>query len=107
MNEANQLRELHGFRLFGYTIGQFGFFLTRVLISIFSFQFYVYTINLDSIYASIGLSVNFVLNATSMIIFGVLADKIKFQVETVANQKEIGNCKIHYNINEIYIFRIL
>jgi len=77
MNDPSQLRELHGFRLFGYTIGQFGFFLTRVLISIFSFQFYVYTINLDSIYASIGLSVNFILNATSMIIFGVLADKKK------------------------------
>ena len=77
MNDTNQLRELHGFRLFGYTIGQFGFFLTRVLISIFSFQFYVYTINLDSIYASIGLSVSFILNATSMIIFGVLADKKK------------------------------
>ena len=77
MNETNQLRELHGFRLFGYTIGQFGFFLTRVLISIFTFQFYVYTINLDSIFASIGLSISFILNATSMIIFGVITDRKK------------------------------
>lgn len=77
MNETNQLRELHGFRLFGYSIGQFGFFLTRVLISIFAFQFYVYTINLDSIFASIGLSITFILNATSMIIFGVITDRKK------------------------------
>lgn len=77
MNETNQLRELHGFRLFGYSIGQFGFFLTRVLISIFTFQFYVYTINLDSIFASIGLSITFILNATFMIFFGVIADRKK------------------------------
>lgn len=77
MNETNQIRELHGFRLFGYSIGQFGFFLTRVLISIFAFQFYVYTINLDSIFASIGLSITFILNATSMIIFGVITDRKK------------------------------
>ncbi|MHA1257284.1 MAG: hypothetical protein ACTSPS_16975, partial [Promethearchaeota archaeon] len=77
MNDTNQLRELHGFRLFGYTIGQFGYFLTRVLISIFTFQFYVYTINLDSIFASIGLSISFILNATSMITFGVITDRKK------------------------------
>jgi len=77
MDKNNQLRELHGVKLFGYSIGQFGFFLTRVLISIFTFQFYVYTINLDSIYTSIGLSISFILNAVSMIGFGVIADRKK------------------------------
>jgi len=75
MNERIKPRELHGAKLFGYSIGHFGFFLTRILISVFAFQFYVYTINLDSILASIGVSINFVISATSIIIFGVLADK--------------------------------
>lgn len=77
MNERIPPRELHGAKLFGYSIGYFGFFLTRILISVFAFQFYVYTINLDSILASIGVSINFVISATSIIIFGVLADKKK------------------------------
>ncbi len=70
-------RELHGKRLFGYSLGGFGFFLTRILIGVFAFQYYVYTINLDSILASIGVAISAVVNAVSIIIFGVLADKKK------------------------------
>ena len=77
MSQTIKPRELHGAKLFGYSIGHFGFFLTRILISVFAFQFYVYTINLDSILASIGISINLLINATSIIIFGVMADKKK------------------------------
>ena len=63
MIEKSNPRELHGNKLFGYSIGHFGYFLTRILISVFAFQFYVYTINLDSILASIGVALNSVINA--------------------------------------------
>lgn len=77
MNEPDIPRELHGFRLFGYSIGQFGYFLTRLLISVFAFQFYVYTVNLDAILTSIGISINLILNAVALIVFGVIADNKK------------------------------
>jgi len=77
MNQTAEPRELHGFRLFGYSIGQFGYFLTRLLISVFAFQYYVYTVNLDAILASIGISINLILNAIALIVFGVIADKKK------------------------------
>jgi GPH family glycoside/pentoside/hexuronide:cation symporter len=77
MSELSKPRELHGFRLFGYSIGQFGYFLTRLLISVFAFQYYVYTVNLDAILASIGISINLILNAIALIIFGVIADNKK------------------------------
>jgi len=77
MNNSIESRELHGFRLFGYSIGQFGYFLTRLLISVFAFQFYVYTVNLDAILASIGISINLILNAIALIMFGVIADNKK------------------------------
>ncbi len=77
MSASVKPRELHGFRLFGYSIGQFGYFLTRLLISVFAFQYYVYTVNLDAILASIGISINLLLNAIALIIFGVIADNKK------------------------------
>ncbi|MFX1445236.1 MAG: MFS transporter [Promethearchaeota archaeon] len=77
MNQTIEPRELHGFRLFGYSLGQFGYFLTRLLISVFAFQFYVYTVNLDAILTSIGISVNLILNAIALIVFGVIADNKK------------------------------
>jgi len=77
MSASVKPRELHGFRLFGYSIGQFGYFLTRLLISVFAFQYYVYTVNLDAILASIGISINLILNAIALIIFGVIADNKK------------------------------
>ncbi len=77
MSQTIEPRELHGFRLFGYSIGQFGYFLTRLLISVFAFQYYVYTVNLDAILASIGISINLILNAIALIVFGVIADNKK------------------------------
>lgn len=43
----------------------------------FAFQFYVYTINLDSVLASVGLSFNVFISAFFSIIFGVLIDNKK------------------------------
>ncbi|MFX0073094.1 MAG: MFS transporter [Candidatus Hermodarchaeota archaeon] len=77
MSKSFTPRELHGFRIFGYNVGYFGIFLTQLLISVFAFQFYVYTINLDSILAAIGISINLLITATFSIIFGVLADNKK------------------------------
>ncbi|MBA7689180.1 hypothetical protein ES703_97683 [subsurface metagenome] len=77
MSQTIEPRELHGFRLFGYSIGQFGYFLTRLLISVFAFQYYVYTVNLDAILASIGIAINLILNAIALIVFGVIADNKK------------------------------
>lgn len=77
MSNAFVPRELHGYRIFGYNVGYFGLYLTQLLIAVFAFQFYVYTINLDSILASIGISINLLTTATFSIIFGVLADNKK------------------------------
>ena len=74
---AKQSRELHGLRLIGYVIGNFGFSMTNILSGVFSFQFYVYTINIDSILVSIGVTAQFLLSAFFSIVFGVMADNKK------------------------------
>ncbi|MFX1566979.1 MAG: MFS transporter [Promethearchaeota archaeon] len=70
-------RELHGKRLIGYALGNFGMILSNMLVGIFVFQFYVYTINLDSILTSVGISFQFITFAISSIIFGIIADNKK------------------------------
>ncbi|MFX1394272.1 MAG: MFS transporter [Promethearchaeota archaeon] len=70
-------RELHGTKLIGYSIGFFGLFLTNLLISVFAFQFYVYTINLNSLIVSIGIAIRLILSALFSIIFGVMTDNKK------------------------------
>ena len=70
-------RELHGTKLFGYSIGFFGLFLTNLLISVFAFQFYVYTVNLNSLIVSIGIAIRLILSALFSIIFGVMTDNKK------------------------------
>ena len=70
-------RELHGKRLIGYALGNFGLILSNLLVGIFVFQFYVYTINLDSILTSVGISLQFIISAFSSILFGILADNKK------------------------------
>jgi len=70
-------RELHGKRLLGYAWGQFGIILTNMFAGVFVFQFYVYTINLDSILTSIGISIQLIVSAFSSIFFGVVADNKK------------------------------
>ncbi|MHA2131256.1 MAG: MFS transporter, partial [Promethearchaeota archaeon] len=70
-------RELHGKRLIGYTMGSFGITLTNIFSELFSFQYYVYTINLDSLLVSIGLSLTIFISAIFAIIVGVMADNKK------------------------------
>lgn len=74
MSNNSNLRELHGKRAIGYNIGYFGIFLSNMLISVFIFQFYVYTVNLSSILASVGLFLQLILGAIFSILFGVVID---------------------------------
>lgn len=77
MNSSRTLRELKGKRLLGYTLGNFGITLLNVFTGSFTFQFYVYTINLDPVLASIGLSFNIFISAFFSIVFGVIIDNKK------------------------------
>ena len=70
-------RELHGKRLLGYSIGDLGLLLPRTFEGVFIFQFYVYTVNLDSLLVSIGFSVQLIVGALFGIIFGVIVDNKK------------------------------
>jgi len=70
-------RELLGFRLVGYSIGDFGISLVNILIGTFIFQFYVYTINLNSILVSTGIALQLIIGALFSIIFGVMIDNKK------------------------------
>ncbi|MFW9999079.1 MAG: MFS transporter [Candidatus Hodarchaeota archaeon] len=70
-------RELHGKRLIGYAIGNFGMIMSNMFVGTFIFQFYVYTINLDSILTSVGISIQLIVSAISSIIFGIVADNKK------------------------------
>lgn len=77
MSEIIKPRELHGTKLFGYSIGFFGLFLTNLLISVFALQFYVYTVNLNSLLVSIGLAMQLFFSAIFSIVFGVMTDNKK------------------------------
>ena len=77
LSPSNKPRELHGKRLFGYILGVFGFSLTNLMIGTFVFQFYVYTVNLNSLLVSIGLSINLIVAAVFSIIWGVVIDNKK------------------------------
>ncbi|MFX0187389.1 MAG: MFS transporter [Candidatus Hodarchaeota archaeon] len=77
MSETIKPRELHGPKLFGYSVGFFGLFLTNLLISVFAFQFYVYTINLNSLIVSVGIAIRLILAAVFSIVFGVMTDNKK------------------------------
>ncbi len=77
MVEAAKPRELLGFRLFGYSIGDFGLSLVNILFGTFIFQFYVYTINLNSILVSVGISMQLIIGAIFSILFGVIVDNKK------------------------------
>jgi Na+/melibiose symporter-like transporter len=71
------LRELHRSRLYGYSMGFFGIMLMMMLTGSYSYNFYVYTIRLDSILVSIGSTIYMVTVAFASIIFGVLLDNTK------------------------------
>lgn len=71
------LRELHGVRLAGFSMGYFGIMLLMMLTESYSYNFYVYTIRLDSILVSIGSTISMAAMAFSGIIFGVMLDNTK------------------------------
>jgi Na+/melibiose symporter-like transporter len=77
LNSSNKLRELKGKRLLGYALGNFGISMLNIFTGTFSFQFYVYTINLDPVLASVGRSFNIFISAFFSIIFGVILDNKK------------------------------
>jgi len=70
-------RELHGKRLYGYIIGGFGFSLANMLSGVFVFQYYVYTINLNSLLVSIGLTIQLIVAAFFSVLWGVIIDNKK------------------------------
>jgi Na+/melibiose symporter-like transporter len=77
MSTITTPRELHGKRLFGYSLGDLGLNLTNLFIGVFIFQYYVYTINLNALLVSIGVTTQFVIGAFAAIIFGVIVDNKK------------------------------
>jgi Na+/melibiose symporter-like transporter len=70
-------RELNGKRLFGYSMGDLGMSLANMFTGVYIFQFYVYTVNLNSILVSIGVSTQLIVSAFFAIIFGVIIDNKK------------------------------
>ncbi len=70
-------RELHGKRLFGYSLGDLGFTLPNMFTEVFIFQYYVYTINLNALLVSIGVTAQLLFGAIAAIIFGVIIDNKK------------------------------
>jgi len=77
MKDVVSPRELKGKRLIGYSMGDLGMALPNIFTGVFLFQFYVYTINLDSILVSIGVSTQLVVSAIFAVIFGVIVDNKK------------------------------
>ncbi|MFX0074894.1 MAG: MFS transporter, partial [Candidatus Hermodarchaeota archaeon] len=70
-------RELNGKRLFGYSLGDLGFTLPNMFTEVFIFQYYFYTINLNALLVSIGVTAQLILGAIAGIIFGVIVDNKK------------------------------
>lgn len=68
---------MHGARLYGYILGVFGISLTNLLGGVFIFQYYVYTVNLNSLLVSIGLSIRLIIAAFCSVIWGVVIDNKK------------------------------
>jgi Na+/melibiose symporter-like transporter len=76
-NKNQQLRELHGFKLIGYSFATFGMMLSFYFSGSYIFTYYVYTIHLDSVLTSIGSTLSMVIGAFSSILFGVVIDNKK------------------------------
>ena len=77
MTSITTPRELHGKRLLGYSLGDLGFTLPNMFTGIFLFQFYVYTVNLNALLVSIGVTSQLIVGAIAAIIFGVIIDNKK------------------------------
>ncbi|MCJ7650267.1 MAG: MFS transporter [Candidatus Lokiarchaeota archaeon] len=70
-------RELKGKRLIGYCLGDLGILLSNMLEAVFAFQYYVYTINLNSVLVSIGVTSQLIIGSFFAVIFGVIVDNKK------------------------------
>lgn len=70
-------RELKGKRLIGYSMGDLGMSLANIFTGVFIFQYYVYTINLNALFVSIGVTVQLIIGAIFSIIFGIIIDNKK------------------------------
>jgi Na+/melibiose symporter-like transporter len=70
-------RELKGKRLFGYSMGDLGMSLPNIFTGVFIFQYYVFTINLNSILVSVGITTQLIVSAIFAVIFGVIVDNKK------------------------------
>jgi len=70
-------RELKGKRLFGYSMGDLGMSLPNIFTGVFITTFYVYTINLDYLLVSVGITAQLIVSAFFAIIFGVIVDNKK------------------------------
>ncbi|MHA1985496.1 MAG: MFS transporter [Promethearchaeota archaeon] len=70
-------RELKGKRKFGYSMGDLGMSLPNIFTGVFLFQYYVYTINLDSVLVSVGVTTQLIVSAFFAVIFGVIVDNKK------------------------------
>ena len=77
MELDQKVRELKGLRLFGYSLGDLGMSLANIFTNVFIFQYYVYTINLNSLFVSIGITFQLVIGAIFSIIFGVIVDNAR------------------------------
>ena len=70
-------RELKGKRLIGYSMGDLGLSLGNIFLGVFIFQYYVYTINLNALIVSVGITSQLIIGAVFSIIFGVIIDNKK------------------------------
>ena len=77
MSIKSSPRELHGKRLYGYSLGDLGLSIPNLFTGTFIFQYYVYTVNLNALMVSIGVTAQFILGAITAIIFGVMIDNKK------------------------------
>ena len=77
MQDTTPPRELHGRKQLGYNLGYFGIFLVNLLIGVFTFQFYVFTVNLNPLLVAIGISLQLLIGGLFSIIFGVIIDNKK------------------------------
>ena len=77
MGDVVSPRELKGKRLIGYSMGDLGMLLPNIFTGAFLFQYYVYTINLDSILVSVGVTTQLIVSAIFAVIFGVIIDNKK------------------------------
>ncbi len=70
-------RELNGKRKYGYSMGDLGMSLPNIFTGVFIFQYYVFTINLDPILVSVGVTTQLIISAIFAVIFGVIVDNKK------------------------------